>query len=276
MRVFILLALFILSGAAFAASTASSVSQAPAAAKLKGSFSIGRSNSLYIENGISQIASWDFAGSLSYKLPYNLTAGAAVDASQDIKNPESSDFGSASLRLTYNPESSKASTISIVPSIRFAFPVSRAANSASLKGSFTAAARATVNPEVLFSKKFSLGFSLSGTRHIHEFDTNAAGLANNQYGSTQGFSAGWNFTDELSLSFEYSHINAWTYQGTMKEYFSHSQELGYQWNDSWSVAAGHSYGAPYVSVWKADRQTYNTNLTDETNSIVYGQVAYTF
>lgn len=279
MKGLLLISLLSLSGAVLAASTtssmATSIATAPVSPRLSGSLAMARSNSLYIDDGVSKVASWDFTGTLAYKLTSKLSATALLDGSQDLKDPAASDFGKGTLGLKYDIDGGPRSIFQYTPSVKYGFPVSRSANSASLKGYVTVGGKAAVNSDFLFSKKLALEMALTGTRYIHGYETGADGKANNQYGASQALTLGWNFTDALSFSFEYSHLDYWTYQGTLKEFFVHTEELGLQLNKSWTLALGHTYGNPYVSVWKADKE-YNTNLTDEQNSVVYGQVTYTF
>jgi hypothetical protein len=246
-----------------------------------GTFSVGRSNSLYLENGNSKSASWDFSGALSYAFARNWKTTAVAEGSQDIKDESASDVSKETLELSYHKYTPVAyavhfSPLDFTPAVKWSFPASRASRSESLKGSLGTSLRADLNPDYLFSKKLSSYFKVSGARNFHEYSTAASGKVNNQYSSSQAVSVAWNFTDALSLSVLYTHINYWTYQGAMTEFFNHTEELGYELTKNWSLALGHSYGNPIVSVRRADEQTYNTNLSDEENSIVYGQIGYTF
>jgi hypothetical protein len=241
-----------------------------------GALTLGRSNSLYLENGNSKAASWDYSGIWGYAWSPSWKSSAAISGYQDLKDSENSDWAIASLTLSYSGFKLPRTSVAWIPTLSLGVPVSRAQRSASFKGSVSTKLQALINPEILFSKKISVGFFLGVNRNIHEFETAASGSVNNQYSSSQGFSLGWNFTDTLAFAFQYTHFNAWTYQGAMKETFSHNQELSYQMSPSWNLALGHSYGDPTTSVWKADRQTYNTNLTDEQNSMVYGQATLSF
>lgn len=244
--------------------------------RISGLVSVGRSNSLYIENGESKSASWDFSGSLAYKINPVLTVTSLLDGSQDIKTPEESDFGRGLLGLQYHRTSGTQPLLDLTPYMKIGFPVSRSSRSTSLRNYLQAGLKTAVGSDYLFSKKLSLEVSVSGIRYIHDYDTSAAGKPNNQYSAAQGFTVGWNFTDALSLSFAYTHLNYWTYQGAMTEYFNHTEELGYQIDKSWTVAVGHSFGNPAVNVWHKDRETYNMDLTDGENSVVYAQIGYTF
>lgn len=266
--------------AAHASSTQTSVAAAPIVVnketkRVSGSVSFGRSNSLYLKQGESAAASWDYSVGIGYKINDKFKTSASVEGSEDIKDPAASDIGKGALKLSYTGLNQK-NLLQMTPALSLGLPVSRAQYSATFQGSATAGLKAVINPDRLFSKNFALEFNVSGTRNIHKFDTSAAGLPNTQYSSVQNITTGWNFTDDFSLSISGNHLNSWTYQGAMKEYYSHSEELGYSFNNSWAMAVGHQYGNPSVSVWKTDRETYNYNATDEDNSIAYGQITYTF
>jgi hypothetical protein len=253
-----------------AASTAELLAApSPSQPSVKGSFSVSRSNSLYIVNGDSAVASWDFSGSLSKELPQKIKLSAILEGSQDIKNPEDSDLSRGRLIL------GKAFG-QLTPKLTFSIPVSRAQNSASYQGGLSFGVTASANPDSLPSKKLSLSASVSLGRSFHKYETGVNGRVNSVYGSTQALVAGWDFTDKLSLSLEFDHVDSINYQNRLSESYVHIQEVAYALNPQISLALGHQYGNPSVSSLKADEQTLNYNLTDEDNSIAYGTMTLSF
>lgn len=253
-----------------AESTAASDSSA------SGSVMIGRSNSMYIVNGESAAASWDYAVGGGYKFSKLWSVSALVAGSQDINVPEDSDVGAAAIKTTYSGISSADAPVKLNPYLTLGLPVSRAQNSATFQGSAALGMLFSANPDYLFSKKLALSFAISGTRSFHKFDTGASGAVNNKQSSTQTLNMGWSFTDALSVSLQVNHYHVWSYQGALTQSYNHIEEIGYGLDDNWSFALGHRYGNPRVSIWKADRATANYNATDEDNSIAYGTVTYAF
>lgn len=258
--------------------TASSITKTSATTsapkRWSGTFSVGRTNSLYkSDNG--EVQSNDFSASVAYKINQLYSVAAVTDYSQDAKDSEASDFGRLAVSGSRSGWQIFSSRAVLKPSMNLGFPISRAQQNASFKGAIGGALSLNANSDFLFSKNLSLGTGLTLNRNIHRYDTSESGRINMQYMSTQHVSAGWQFTDEFSASGEIRHYNAVNYAGSMKEFYSHSQELGYQFNQYLTISLGHQYGAPYTSVWKEDFQNYNFNVFDEANSFVYGSVTLT-
>lgn len=244
--------------------------------KASGTIQIGRSNSMYIINGNSAVASWDYAVGGGYKFSKLWSVSALLEGGQDIKDPTASDLAKGTIKTTYNGISAAEDRIIMTPSLSIGVPVSRAQYSATFQGSTAVAMKFAANPDYLISKKLSLDVSISGTRSFHKFDTAASGKVNTKSSSTQTMNLGWNFTDALSVSLQVNHYHTWSYQGALSESYNHIEEIGYALNDQWALALGHQYGNPTVSIWKADRATSNYNATDDDNSLAYGTVTYTF
>lgn len=145
-----------------AAALSTSITQIPESkGKLSGSFTVGRSNSLYIEDGNSKSASWDFSGSLAYGLTSSLKTTALVEGSQDIKDETASDVAKETLELSYHKEKPVAPVVDFTPAVKWAFPASRAARSETLKGTLYTSLRADISPDYLFSKKLSMYFKVN-------------------------------------------------------------------------------------------------------------------
>jgi hypothetical protein len=238
-----------------------------AAKKLSGSVTIGRSNSLYNQNNGTEQASLDFATNLSYKIDKNFSIQGLIEASQDLKNDENSDLSRGQISLKSSPTLYRS--FNFAGSLAFNIPVSKTQKAASLQAGLAATAHAELDQELMPSPKLSLAFILSGSRSFHQYETTINGRVNTQNSSTQGLEVGWAFTDKTSASVGVNHINTWSYFGTMKEFYNHSEELTHQFSSKFNLALGHSLGSPYLSVYKSNGQDRSFLITDDENSFVY-------
>jgi hypothetical protein len=236
--------------------------------------SVGRSNSLYVSEGSPYSASWDFAVAPTIILNRDYTLGALVEYSQDLRE-EDLDFGRGSISLRKaSGTSAFAKRVKFTPTLTAGFPISRAAQASSLQASLGSSARMDVNPDYLFSKRWSIAATLGLTRNFHQYDTAYKGTVNTQWSSTQSLETGWAFTDWMGLNLTLGHIDTLSYQGVAKDYIFHSQELDFKLSPRWSASVGHSWGKPYVSTRKFDGQSLNLELADEDNSLVFTNLTF--
>jgi hypothetical protein len=268
---------------AFASATpntsSTTTAQAPATAKAAKAWisavSISRSNSLYDQKNGTEQASWDLSASTRYKWNKDWSSAVLLEGSQDLMDETASDWSRLQLSTRRAGIPLGSSWKSMV-NANLGLPISRVQKAATLKASVGLSGRADLNSKSAFDDRFSFAGLLSFTRNIHDFETAKSGSVNTQYSSVQGIETGWSFTEKTSISLSLSHINTWTYQGTMKEYYSHSQELGYQASPMVGLALGHQYGAPFASVWSTRGDSYNFQIIDEDNSYVYGSMTLSF
>jgi len=253
---------------------AAALSPAKPTKNLSASVSLARTNSLNNYQDGSEQASWDSTFLASYKLSQNYSVTGLIERSDDIKNSDNSDWQSASIRLSHAAISIFDNNMTVAPRLSMGLPISKAQRLASFQTSLGLSARLAANSDKLFSKKLSLSTGWGISRSIHQYDTAKSGAVNNQYSSTQDLVVGWSFTEDLGLSLEVVHYNYWSYQGTMKEFYSHNQELSYAIDPQFSVAIGHSLGRR--TVWNSDSSSYEYKLIDEDDSLVYGSLTYTY
>ncbi len=109
----------------------------------------------------------------------------------------------------------------------------------SLQGSLNTSVTVLVNPDRLMTG-FEMSAALAVGRNFHEMETAYDGSVNTQYSSSQSLSLSYSFESGISLSTDFLHRNAWSYQNSMKDGFEMSQELGYQINSTWAAAIGHT------------------------------------
>lgn len=244
--------------------------------KVSGFLKLSRTNSAILKDTNSTVASWDYAGNLTYKFSGLWKVSTTLEGSRDLKNPETSDLSKGVVKTIYSGVTAKEAPVAIVPSFSVGAPVSRAQNSATFRGSTGMGLLFTLNSDILFSKKLGVAASLTGSRSYHKFETGENGIQNIQYGSAQILYLSWDFTDNLGVSIELDHLNYWNYVGTLTEYYAHAEELGYKFTENWAVALGHQYGNPFVAIRKPNGQEYNFNVIDGDNSMTYVQLSYTF
>jgi hypothetical protein len=135
-----------------------------------------------------------------------------------------------------------------------------------LEGGVRAGASFSLNPVI--NPNLVLAFSLSGGQNFHQYDTDINGNVLNKYVLSQTAVAGYNIGN-FSLSGIFTHINAWSYQGTLKEAFEHYEELGYSVNNNFALAVGHTNSG---SVLKANGTDSNIAFINENTSMVYGSL----
>jgi len=256
-------------------STAQAIASPKTVKAWSGTVSVSRSNSLYDQKNGTEQSSWDLSASTRFKWNKDWSSALLLEGSQDLMDETASDWSRFQVSTRRAGISLGRSWKSMING-NFGLPISRAQKAATLKANVGLSARADLNSAAAFDDRFSFAGLLSVTRSIHDFETAKNGAVNTQYSSVQGIETGWSFTEKTSISVSLSHINTWTYQGTMKEYYSHSQELGYQASPRVGLAVGHQYGAPYASVWSTRGDSYNFQVIDENNSYVYGTVTLSF
>ena len=161
----------------------------------------------------------------------------------------------------------------LVPRVTLGFPISHSAQDASLQNSAGGGARFVGNPNFIISKKLGLAVDLYGQSNFYQYTTKPDGTLNTQYLGVEQFEASWAFTDKLGLTLNFSHYDTMDYEGTHRDYLSHSQELGYKITPRATIAAGHSWGNPWVPSMN-ENQDINFALLDNTNSVVYAQLNF--
>lgn len=236
--------------------------------------SVGRSNALYVTEGGENAAGWDFALAPTIVLNRDYTLGALIEYAQDMRE-EDLDFGRASISFKRaSGYQMFVNRVRFTPGINLGLPISRAAKAASLQASTTLSGRFDANPDYLFSKRFSLGGSISITRNFHQYDTAYKGTVNTAWASNQALDTGWAFTDWMSVGLTLGHFDTISYQGVAKDYLYHSESLNFSLSRRSSLAVGHSWGKPYVSTRKYDGQSLNVEAADIDNSMVFATFTY--
>lgn len=238
-------------------------------------FNLQRSNSLYKHDDETDRASYDFLALLNYRWNKNWSSGSKVMYSYDLKATEDSankankELGLFSINTKYHGFKGPKNVFYFTPGVVAGIPVNSAQKYATFKGSAGGTLKMAINPDYMFSKKFDFFTTLVATRNFHEFTTAEDNSMNTQYSFIEMADAKWSFTDSFYVAMNLSHYDTISYGSTRKEFYSHSQEIGYNINDTFAVAAGHSLGAPFMPVRKPNGDEFNFVLTDETQSTIY-------
>jgi hypothetical protein len=129
-----------------------------------------------------------------------------------------------------------------------------------------------INPDRLVK-----GFSVAGlatlSRNFHEYETDVTGKVLNEYSSTQALTVSYDFPIGISLSADFTHLNALSYQGSMKENYQITEDISYQFNSTISASIGHSNSG---NALRPNGQDYSYNVYDENSSVVYASTTLVF
>ncbi|MFZ3230530.1 MAG: hypothetical protein WA160_10030 [Pseudobdellovibrio sp.] len=119
---------------------------------------------------------------------------------------------------------------------------------------------------------WNLAIGITAGQAFHAYEENTVGTVLNKYISNQTLNLGYTYK-AISLSAEYIHKSRWTYQGSTKEAFELSEELGYSINENFSMALGHTNAG---SALKANGSESNIDLVNENSSVVYVAMGLSF
>ncbi len=119
---------------------------------------------------------------------------------------------------------------------------------------------------------FSLAIGLTAGQYLHSYSTDINGNVLNKYSSNQTLNLGYSYK-AVSISFEFINKSRWTYEGNVRNSFIHSEELGYAFNEHYSIALGHTN-----SGWALKSNGIDTNLDfiNENDSTIYGSLGISF
>lgn len=198
------------------------------------------------------------------KLTDRTTLSLSTNFVKNYTADESLSMSNTSLRLSHKTAEItdeltwKNRLDGIAPTNRDSQLTDRLQGAVALRTSLTYANKNPVLP-------FTIVGLLAGQRNFHEYDMNADGAKNNQYGITQGLSLDLSFTDNLSLSFAGNYRTAINYEGTQKYAFDTSIDLSYSITDNFGLSTGISNGG---SALRANGIDSNISFLDKKSSAV--------
>lgn len=243
---------------------------------------IGYTSALYDQQDGQREKSYDFLLASRYKMNASYGVSAVLTGSTDANNRDGSDFGMGQLTLSKTPWSWKMDenflkAWDFTPSLSLSLPVSKdARDNQSLIVGVKPGISISPNASLLGTEKLKLALEITASRNVHTYETARDGKSNAQYGSAQTLSLGYSVLKKISLQLAASHYNSWTYQGTARELWGHSQEINASLSENLALAVGHQYGNPAVNIYRADGSSLNLGLINEQFSYYYTNLTATF
>ena len=188
--------------------------------------------------------------------------------SQDLRaTDDASDIGD--MALIHSFKGWNFAKIKLAPSLTTTLPQSKLSREIkNLEGAISTKLTAAIQPKLLITG-LSLASSISLGRSFHRYNTDITGALNNQYTSRQTILTSYAF-GIFSIDTEFHHINAWTYNGTLKESFEHAEEASIALGDHFGFTLGHTNAG---SIFKENGYESNLKLIDDNNSLVYAKVS---
>ncbi|WP_413568608.1 hypothetical protein ACLWBD_13935 [Bdellovibrio sp. HCB117] len=231
-----------------------------------------RSTSPYdFEDGTRQDA-MDYMMRLNLKFNDKFSMRVQGGYSQDLKYPENNDFSDTSVSLGRAPMA-LGKTIMLGYRVATGLPTSKDSHTRqNLIASVSTTVNGMINPDRLISG-LDIAGSISAGRNFHQYETALDGRVNTQWTSSQMFSMAYTFTTGISVSAEFLHRNTWSYQNVMRDTFEMTQEIGYEINSTFSIAAGHTNSG---SSLKPNGDDSNVQLINENTSLVYASATVVF
>lgn len=141
-----------------------------------------------------------------------------------------------------------------------------------MQGSARAGIVLAINPDRLV-KGFAMAGAASVSRNFHEYETDVMGKVLNQYSSTQALTVSYDFPIGISISADFTHLNAVSYQGAIKESYEITEDISYQFNSIFSASIGHSNSG---NALRPNGQDYSYRVYDENSSVVYASTTLVF
>ncbi|WP_413558280.1 hypothetical protein [Bdellovibrio sp. HCB209] len=237
-----------------------------------GLFNVSRSTSLVNhEDGSAQDA-MEYAGRLNMNLNKSYVLRLSGGYSQNLNDSSYDDFSDTSLSIRHNPFALNK-TFLMGWNLGATAPTSKdSSKRQSMIAALNSGMNVMVNPDSLIP---GLGMvaGISLNRNLHQYETDVNGNVLSQYTSSQSFSISYDWPVGITLSADFVHQNAWTYQGNVKEVFAFTQELGYQMNNWLALGIGHTNMG---SVLKPDGVESNISIVNENSSLVYASATIIF
>lgn len=207
--------------------------------------------------------------SIEFMPSYKWSFGSSMvifSFSEDARTPGSSDIDD--IVMAHGFKGWDLNRVKLVPSVSFVLPQSKNSRiNTNLETSVSGKLTVALQQKLLIPGFYFKG-SLGLGRNFHRYETALSGAVLNQYSSSQGLATGYSF-GIFSADLSFAHLNAWSYQGTMKESYEHSEELSLALGDHVGFTLGHTNGG---SVFKDNGFTSNYTLVDENNSMVYARL----
>lgn len=236
---------------------------------------MSRSTSLYDFEDGTRSDGMDYSARFNLKINNEFSMSLRGGYSQDLNYPENDDFSDTSFTVQRVPFR-LGKRFLMGYRVGATAPTSKDSKTRqSLMTSLSAGVNLLVNPDYLI-KGFQVAGLLTAGRNLHQYDTALDGRVNTQYSSNQNLTLTYafaGFADGLYVSSSFLHRNAWSYQGVMRDSFEMTQDIGYEFNSTFSASVGHTNSG---STLKPNGQDSNVELISDKTSMVYGSVTVVF
>ena len=189
---------------------------------------------------------------------------------EDINAKENNDFKDTNIAFARKP-TPVGNYLGIVPMLGVAIPTSKASKAQELEYAGKAGLVGLIGIDKAIPGTSAV-LALIGQKNIHKYETSTTGNVNQSYLFVQNLTLGYGYKD-VSLTLDFVHVNMWSYQDVMRDVFQMTQELGWQINETFAVAVGHTNGG---STLKADGISSNVQIIDENASMVYASTTISF
>lgn len=247
---------------------------------------ISRSTSLYDHQDASRSDGVDYLvmpqmafgfGSVKAKIVYS--QNLHEDGNTYDGTPSASDLGDIAVTFAKTPYKwlwSAPYVTTLTPFASAVIPASKNSTKRDeLKTALSVGASFGIIPDGIAPAKdgaWSFAIGLTAGRNFHSYETDINGKVLNRYSSNQTLNLGYSYKD-FSFGIEFINKSRWTYEGNVRNAYEHSEEIGYNINDNFNVAIGHSNGG---SGLKANGVDSNLELVNENDSSVYATLGLSF
>lgn len=214
-------------------------------------------------------------GKFSAKIAYSQN----LHDDPETNSKTASDWADVPVTFAFKPYSwlwTPPYVLSVTPTITAAVPISKVSTKRDmLQTAVSGGVSFAITPDGIAPKKdgaWSLAVGVTAGRAFHTYEENIVGTVLNKYSSNQTLNLGYSYKS-FSVSTEYIHKTRWTYQGNVRDSFELSEEIGYDINDNYSVALGHTNTGAGL---KEDASTSNFKIVNENDSTIYVQMGVSF
>ncbi len=268
----------------------SAATSAPASARLKSKIEVKKGKDKTWLERFSSSVSLEYGTSLQPGDAYERNAALAMsflpnfeinkDYKLALKSGVTKDLTSEEQKTVF--DNTKISLIqtatplsqifSIRPAVAVVAPTHTDADKTFFQGSIGGAGRLLFDLKpvgILFNGYYNLAYD----RNFHEYTTDVDGTSNFQHALTQVLLLEVPFAENWSISATSVIVSAWTYRGTVRNFFELSQDLEYKIDDSFSVNLGHTNEG---DAYKANGQSSNMAFFNGQSSVLRIGVGYEF
>ncbi|MBO9665996.1 MAG: hypothetical protein J7501_04225 [Bdellovibrio sp.] len=237
-----------------------------------GFFNASRSTSMVDHEDGSAQNTMDYSGRLNMNLSKNYVLRLSGGYSQNLNDSSYDDFNDTSVSIRRSPFALNK-TFLMGWNVGGTAPTSKDSyKRQNMMGAFNTGMNIVINPDRLI-QGLGLVAGVTLNRNFHQYETDVNGNVLNQYTSSQSLSVSYDWPVGISLSADFVHQNALSYQNNVKEFFAFTQELGYQMSNWLALGVGHTNTG---NVLKSNGTDSNISLTDENSSTVYASATVIF